>query len=351
MISLSLFFLASFQEPAPATTTHQEIVVDQTLAIINDQVLTISDIQREVDLLIQERGMDPSTLGPDSQRALSQMALQSHLLDMLFQEGFRLSGMDPAILEQGAKEEIRHRQLEAGSIAAYALELAARNTTIEKETRRIKQQLVAMLYKRSELGLSPELGKSSAKASTKVSPQDVLNYYQANQSSFAFPASVEAQILMVVDEGKSLAAPRIALLAKSIADDSLSFNDAAQQHSIYRPELAGKTGSIHPKTAPFQGVIKEFLLNGDVGETSNPLQLPTGQALVRILKKQFAGVATLKETEKEIRRHLKEQKQMHLLRETVQRLRKQCYLWLIPDAEMALDTAFATEEPEFSEEL
>ena len=349
MIPLSLLFLASFQ--APASAAPQEIVVDQTLAIVNDQVLTMSDIKREIDLMIRERGMDPKTLGPEDQRALMQMALQGRLLDMLFQEGFRLSGMDPAILEQGALNEIRTRQLEAGSIAAYAQELAGRNTTIEKETKRITQQLVAMLYKRSELGLSPELGKSAAKASVKISPQEVLQYYQANQSSFAFPASVEAQILMIVDEGKSMAAPRMALLADSIADGSLSFNDAAQQHSIYRPELAGKTGSIHPKTAPFQGTIKEFLLSGELGETSAPLQLPTGQALVRILQKQPAGVAGLEETEQGIRRHLKEQKQMLLLRETVQRLRKQCYLWLIPDAEMALNTAFAPQAPEFSEEL
>ena len=137
--TLSMLLLATFQEIGHDLNSQKksEVVIDQTLAIINDQVLTSSDLSRELALTLKERGISLGDLTASDQMAFSRFALQSRLIDMLFQEGFRMSGMDPEVLEQSARQEIKKRQEDAGSMAAYTQHLAELGTNIENETKRI----------------------------------------------------------------------------------------------------------------------------------------------------------------------------------------------------------------------
>ena len=351
MTLLIPLLLAFPQQAEESSLVPQEILVDQTLAIINDQVLTMSDLEREFSLLLKERGLSADHIPMDQKLALTSRALQTRLVDMLFHEGFRMSGMDPEILTRGAVEEIRKRQEDAGSVATYALQLASRGTNIENETKRVKQQLVAVLFRRSELGLSPELGATASKALLEPIPTEIQAWFQNHPAEVTTEASMEAQLLVIMNSNFGSPETGLDEIATALASGQITFDDAAQEHSVYRPSEGGRTGVFQVEDSALQTPVMDFLATAEANQISPPLQLASGWALAKLLKSTPAGSLSFTEASPAIRQYLRRQKERQLLRSTVERLRRHCYLWLQPSARMALDAAFMAPQAELSEEL
>lgn len=336
---LSLLFLA--QGP-PQTAP---VVVDEIVAIVNDQVLT----RKQVELRARNRAIDLGAGVDPSQ--LYYASLQSMLLDLLFQEGFKLEG-DPLFLEGIVQDELKRQTESAGSLASLIEQLRVQGLTLEDYTAKLRREIMALLFQYGELGLRPVGGKNGVKNEVGfVGPSEMEAYYNKHISLFISETRVQARMILLLEEpGQPGAADRIQALEQRIRGGEIGFEDAAAQFSRYRPSTRGNMGLVAPASEQFQQEfqkpIRDFVAAAGEGEMSPPLQLNNGWALVLVERIRRGGVAPLNDrgvqetilagiavdpeaTELALDQviGLRRAREQQIFQDAVRRLRDRCYLW------------------------
>jgi parvulin-like peptidyl-prolyl isomerase len=342
--TLLLAFLPLAQgAPPPAGGDGEPVEIDQLVAIVNDQVLTYGQIRREVQEIARQQGLSENTPGFFGAIARNQ------LVDMLFREGYRQAGMDEDILEEVVNSEIQRRIEEAGSAAAFEILLAKRGTTMAVERKRTSQMLVGMYFKQAELGRGPQLGSSAYQVFLTADPSEIQAYYKAHPDEFNQKRTVNARILMVskADHADAEAFVR-SLREKSTSPEA--FAAIAAEHSMFRAEGNNLTGQIDPLHQSYAADLKDFLINGLEGELSEPLELQPSWALVQIIKVNPKRTLTLGEAHMEIEENILTRKRKQVLQNAIDRLKKRCYIWTIPELDGLLDDVYSL-HPVDEEEL
>lgn len=329
--------------PIPVGEVGEPIEVDQLIAIVNDQVLTFSQVAREVQEIARQQGVSKDTPGFFGAIARNQ------LVDMLFREGYRQAGMEEGILEEVVNAEIARRIEAAGSAAAFELMLAKRESSLEFEKKRTSQMLVGMYFRQAELGRGPALGSSAFQTFLTANPSEIHAYYQEHRGEFHQDLEVEARVLMVSKRDHADTEAFIREL-REMSSDPEAFAKVAAEHSVYRVEGHNLTGLINPKEQSFAPSLKEFLLTGAEGELSQPLELQTSWALVQMIRVKPERDLTLGEAHIKIEDKILSRKRKQVLQSAIDRLKKRCYLWTIPDLEGSLDDVYGL-HPQDEEEL
>ncbi len=347
-LRLLLVFCALWGLPAPAQegarlASQEPIILDQTMAIVNDQVLTISDVQREAARAAESMGEAPDDMDVFYRTA------QSMILEMLFREGFRLTGIDEGVLDRITQDEIQRRIDTVGSPAAFAAELEQQGTTPELEFQQTKQALIGLYFRQAEFGQAPKLGSKSYSNYLYAAPSEIRAYFDANPAEFLQPRMVNARILLALNSRHE--DPRLFMQKlRGQVENGLDFSEAAAQHSAFAPNSRNLTGLSDPNTLGFKGEVQDFLLSAADDEISIPLETPSGWALVHAFQVQEERVLSLGEVQSQIEQKILMRKRQDVLTESVNRIRRRCYLWLTSPAEQLLNQAFGP-LPEDEEEL
>lgn len=351
MILTSLLLMAPLALPtAPQAETRQAggfqvgvpEEVDRLAAIINDQVLTMRQILIERDRWAKQQGVDPNTPG------LVYYIARQTILDMLFREGYRHTGLDEQLIDQVASDEILRRTETAGSAIAYAHYLEQQGTTLEKERTKVKQMLIATFYQQAELGLSPQLGTKAYQAFLHVPPSEIRNYYNSNPDKFTSPHMAKARILLVLDSSVEDSESVIHDLQERTTNGT-TFAALCREHSDYGRESGSLTPMRDVDNFAFATPLKDFLRGAKTGDFSDPIELATGWALVHVIEVQEARELTVGEAHLQIENMLLRRKQNRALQETVDRLQERCFVWLTPQLEGIFTDAYGvtpTEEEE-----
>ncbi len=318
-----------------------EQLADQMLAIVNDQILTLADVYSYAAAVTRN-----SQPGPDD----LQNSFRSQLADMLFREGFRLSGKDESVLDRRIEEEIQDRVKKAGSVSALAAQLEEYGSSIEQERKTLHRIFTSLYFRQIELGFAPEKGKKF-KVKLEVSPQEMRDYYQSHSELWKQEFRVRARILLLGEEaGQAPAKERLMAFRKQLLDGKADFAELAKAHSLYRPTTGGSTGDVQPDKAGLAPAIQEFLSHSSPGDLSEVLPVGRRWALVRTETVQPAGVKAFSEVQDEIQNRLLDRKANALLRNTIQRLRKRVYLWG-PDVDKTLDGMYPDPEAQEAQDL
>lgn len=350
MILTSLLLLAPLALPATpqveATNTPQvgePVEIDRLVAIINDQVLTWRQVNIEAKRFAQQQGIDPDTPG------LAFYTARQTLLDMLFREGYRQTGLDEQLIDQVVSDEILRRTETAGSAIAYAHYLELQGTTLEKERRKIKQMLIATFYQQAELGLAPQLGTKNFQTFLRVAPSEIRAYFDANPEEFTSPHMVKARILLVLDSLVPDAEGLIFDLQERVTD-STSFAELCREHSAYFREEGSETRLQEVEKTAFAEPLKDFLRKAKKGDFSEVIELTSGYALVHVIEVQEARDLTVGEAYLKVENQLLRNKQNAALQKTIDRLQERCFVWLTPEFEAIFTNVYGA-GPEEEEEL
>jgi parvulin-like peptidyl-prolyl isomerase len=319
--------------PIPVGDVGEPFEVDQLIAIVNDQVLTFSQVAREVKEIARERAVPEDTPGFFGAIARNQ------LVDMLFREGYRQAGMEEGILEEVVNAEMARRIEAAGSVAAFELMLAKRDSSLEIEKKRTGRMLVGMYFRQAELGRGPQLGSSAFQTFLTASPNEIHAYYQEHRGKFHRKREVEARILMVPKGDHSNTEVFLREL-RQMSGDSDAFAKVAAEQSIFRAENHNLTGLVNPSETSYAPSLKDFLLNGAEGELSQPLELQTAWVLVQMIRVNPERDLTLGEAHIEIEEKILDRKRKQVLQNAIDRLKKRCYMWTIPDLDGLLDDVY-----------
>lgn len=342
MLLASLVLALAAQQPA---SSDGPIFVDQLVGIVNDQTLTLQEVQLEVRRFAEERGLPVETEG------LARVVARNLLTDMLFAEGFRQAGLDEAVVQQIVNDELERRKIEFGSMAAFERHLASLGRNVAMERRALRQEIIATYFQQAEIGIAPELGGSSYRSFLTVSPTEVQEYYEAEQGQFSYPRLVNTRILMVPMRDDPEAARTIIEAARAdSATDPLAFARACEESSAYGKTRQNLTGLVNPMEAGEVAAFREFLAVAAQGEISEAVEVRSFLVAVQAHQVQPAKQLTIGEAHLRIEAILLEQKRLKVLDEALNRQRKRCYVWTIPQLDGVLDNVYGV-RPALQEEL
>ncbi|MBC8406309.1 MAG: peptidyl-prolyl cis-trans isomerase [Planctomycetes bacterium] len=302
------------------------VVMDQLAAIINDQVLTYRQVQIEATRRAEALGIPNDT--PNLFRSIA----RNLLMDMLFREGYRQTGLDEGMIDQIVSDEVGRRTEAAGSPAAYAIYLEKQGTNLEQERKNIKQMLIATFFQQAELGIAPQLGTKSFQAFLNIAPSEVRKYYADHQAEYTSPRLVNARILMIRKDSVPNAEQTILDIQKQITG-ATSFAKKAAAHSFYKLGEGSLTGLTNVETSAFAAPLKDFMMMAAAGEFSEPLELPVAWALVHAIEVKEQRTLSIGEAHAQIEGDLLRDKRGRALQNAIDRLQKRCFIWLDPNLE------------------
>jgi peptidyl-prolyl cis-trans isomerase SurA len=313
---------ATHSTAKPAAAQAQPVVIDRVAAVINQEVITLSEVQEAV---LQQASAGRATtpgdpafaagvLTPQALHEQLRLLIQTRLqLQAAEQRGIAVS--DPELGQ--ALDEIKSRNRFA-SDAALAAALAAEGLTLEQYRQQLRKEiLVAKLINRE------------VRAQVVVSPDEVRRYYDEHAEEFFQPQRVRLrQILFAAPAGNPQARAAKQTRALEVLEQLRSGADFAQLARRYSdgPEAAdgGELGWFAQGSLTPELDRAAFSL-GD-GEISEPVESPAGWHLVTVEQREGRQRRPFEQVKEPLHGRLLEERLRERYEEWFLELRRSAYV-------------------------
>ena len=313
LLSFSLSLSVTGQET-------QVTVVDEVVAQINESVITLSQVNREKALVIDEFVRKGKTR-EEAEKEVSEK--EGQLIANLITE-----------------EMMRQRGVEIGLDKSIENELNQQILALVKENK-LKSINELFEYMRGQ-GVDPEQWKKQMRATRmrqqvlfnsvdsvvywETSDQELKDYFKANPDKFLQKEMVELSEIFLTFAGKNEA--DVQALAKTLAERARNGEDFVKLAIEY---------SERPNVAETNGVVGEFAveqLNDDIkiaikglgaGKIADPIKWDIGMEIVRVDKYTPASTESNFD-ESAVRRAIMEEKAPKAREEFIRKLREDAYI-------------------------
>ena len=287
-IILTLALVTSFQAGAR--------VVDKIVAIVNEQLVTLSDTEKFRQRLTSQGLVDDALLRLTDPEVLKKdrNALLNHLIDeKILDSEVKRKGMEVTI--ERVEQEIR-TIAKGNNISRNQLReaLANRGVTISQYQDFIKTSLERQ-----------SLIEREVSSKIRISDEDISTYYLAQKGpsgSQVFEYTL-SHILFTLKEGGEQAALARARATEERLKAGESFEKLAEQ--VSEDPKFSKGGQLG--VFPTNEMTKEFasgLANVGPGEVSAPIKSPQGYHLLKVVKRTLISDPRLDEERESIRNTL-----------------------------------------------
>jgi peptidyl-prolyl cis-trans isomerase SurA len=316
-IIYGLLFL-SFATALPADTVVEEIV-----ARVNNQIITRSEYQRNLDDLKQEAQQDPST----ADKAIAQ-GEKDILREMIDQQLLLEKGKDLAITadtELVKKLDEMRKEMKLDSIDELEKAAQAQGVSFEDFKQKIRNQIITQQVIGKEVGSRLAISKDEEK-----------EFYDNHKDELAQPEQVKlSEILVSTDKGAGDEDARLAA-AKAKADDLLEqirkgagFSDVAKKNSD--GPTAAQGGDLgYFKRGALAKELEDITFGLKTGDASAVIRTKQGFVILKVTDHQRAGIPSMNEIEPRIQDALYMQKLQPALREYLKRLREEAFIYRAP---------------------
>jgi peptidyl-prolyl cis-trans isomerase SurA len=290
--------LAQSSSAAPTGAPSRGMVLDRVVASVNDEAITLSEVQEEGQPVIRKIFQD--FVGPERERRVeeAQQRLMDDLIDrrMMFQVA-KQDGLTPSPAEiQGAIDELK-RNNNVTDEAQFRALLKAEGLTVEQIRRSIAERLaIGRLLIRQ------------IRSSIILSEDDLLKSYQENKQKFQREPSAEIEhILFPIDPGQDEA------VARARAEDALAKIRGGADFAQVGKEATSAPGSgqsdqltVHRgELAP---EIEAAAFGLSPGGVSEPIRSASGFHLIKVLRVQAEPFLPFAEVREQIRDQLFQEK-------------------------------------------
>jgi peptidyl-prolyl cis-trans isomerase SurA len=285
-------------QTAPKAEEPRGMILDRVVASVNDEAVTLSEIQEEGQPVIRKIFQDFVGAERDRRVDEAEQRLLKDLVDrrLLYQTA-KKEGMLPSTAEvQGAVEELK-RNNNATDEAQFRALLKAEGLTIEQVRRTVGERIaIGRLLARQ------------VRSAIILSEDDIAKYYQTHQDKFRRVPEAEiyhvlfalgqggdeAQVRRRVDEAlaKIRAGADFVETAKAYSNNSLE--SGADLLTVRRGELAPEIEAAAFSLSP--------------GGVSDPIRTAAGFHLIKVEKVRADPVAPLSEVRDAIREQLFQEK-------------------------------------------
>lgn len=300
-------------------------VVDAIVAIVNDEIITISDFMREYDMLYeilrsQLQGEEFSKQLEKEKEALLERLITEKLL---LQEAIRLDIRSTADIDGQIKSMIDgiKKQYNIGSDEEFRRLMAQQGVDYETW---MAQQEKAIL---TQALIFSEVGRSIA-----IDETDVVNYYDLHPEEFTTLPTYELKGIYVSSDDKS---EQEAQAKMEEVDEKLAAGDefeslASQYSEGPEKESQGDIGTY--KKGEMDSTLEKAVENLEEGGLSSWVKIPSGWFLLKLVDKTESQLKSFEEVKKDIENDLFMQEQQVRIQAYIEDLKRRSYIKiLIPD--------------------
>ncbi len=305
-----LFLIATAQAPADT--------VDGIAAIVNDRILTYSDVRELATPAIQnayrlyngeERDKKIQQAGVDALNTLVERAL---ILQEYQEKGYKI----PDYVFDNRMKEIIEEQY-GGDKNALIRTLQARGLTIDQwKQKYVKEPFIVQALRQKEV--SSEL---------VVSPAQIETFYNQHEDKFKEPYRVRLRMIVIRKAGAST--DEAAALARDLAqklDAGADFANLANVYSSGNQRAAGGDWGWVDKESGLRKELADVAFSLKAGQHSGVVETDDGFYLIQVDEEKPARMRPMTEVRSDIDKILIQEQRNRLQQRWIERLKKKAYI-------------------------
>ena len=316
---------ASLAAPAVARAQAKGAVVEEIVARVNNQIITLSDYQKASAGLRQEASQDCPNCSPMQIQGEVDKRQRDLLRDMIDQQLLieRAKDMDVSVETDLVKrlDDVR-KQNNLGTLEELQKAVESQGIVWEDYKTQLRNQLLTQEVIRREVGGRMNIGSD-----------EVKKYYEAHKQEFNRPEQVVLAELFLSTDGKS---PEEIAAVHTRADDlhnrlvkGESFETMVRRYSEgSTAQQNGELGAFERGQLSKQ--LEDAVFTMDKGQFTDVIQTKTGFEILKVLDHYQAGLQPLDKVEGEITNVLYRQKMDPAMRTYLGTLREESYVLVKP---------------------
>ncbi len=257
-----------------------ETVVDRVIAIVNNDAITLAELQESVAVYRQETRGQPGTASDDDLAKQFLGRLIDNRLQLQEAERERIVVEETEVAEELAE---RVKKFKVGTLEEFEKLVAAQGLNIDAIKKRLRESIMVSKVVRRKVALR-----------VSVTEQEITAYLDANRAKLETGLAYHARhILLQAEGGESDVAWESARIKTELIRTQLlagaDFAELARQHS--RDASARDGGDLGTlKRGELAQEIEVEILKLNVGDISRPYRSPLGYHIFRLeLKETLEG--------------------------------------------------------------
>ncbi|RMF88358.1 MAG: hypothetical protein D6736_10710 [Nitrospinota bacterium] len=303
-------------------STGHAVIIDRILAKVNDEIITLSQVQEEGYPLLARLQAEFSGKELEARRQQIEEKMLQQLIDRVLQ------------LQQARKLGLSVSEAE---VDAALQDILRRNNLTEEELKSILQEedIDFLDYRQriEEQLLLAQLLNREVRSKVHVDEEEVEEYYRTHLDQFGSPTRFRIRhILFLVPpqasngEVEATRKKAIAVLQRIQAGED--FSQLARQYS-QDPSAANGGDLGYLKKGEMLPAFEQALAHMRVGEVRGPIRTPYGFHLIRLEEKQGGEEHPPDAVRREIEKILINQKMQKRYQKWMEELRSEAYIEII----------------------
>ena len=304
------------------TSAQQAEVVDGVAAIVNNDVITISQVRELVGA--RERAMREGYNGPDLADKIKEMRLGAlkDLVDrqLIIQEFRSMQEKGANIPDYVVDDRVQTiiREEFGGERAAFIRTLQAQGYTLTRFKEVEKEKIIVQAMRQAKIT-----------DNFVVSPKQIQDFYDKNKTAYSIPEQVKLRMIVLREGADDVIGANKRQTAEEIREKIVGgaeFERMAQMYSEDEAtsDLGGDWGWVERNTLNEQLTKTAFSLKA--GETSPVLQIGDSFYILFVEARKNAAIKPMAEVREEIERNLIQQERMKAQQRWIDTLRRKAYI-------------------------
>ena len=261
---LFIFVLAALFAAPPRSGAE---VVDRIVAIINDSIITLSELNAATAVAVDRLGVKERGAGTEQE-------IRNKILDSLIEQKLVKQASDRAGIEvserevDNAIEDVKaQNRMEQETLL---LALAQSGLTYNEYREQIKEQIRQVKYINKEF-----------RSKISIQPEDIEDYYRQNQAEFMTQASYRLNMIFISSRDKESFKLKAGVVEKALAGGG-DFRDIAGHYSEGpAASMGGDLGYL--RSGELNSVIEEAAKKLKAGEVGGPVETAEGIYYIQLV--------------------------------------------------------------------
>ena len=311
----------------PAARCQQAEVIDGVAAIVNNDVVTISQVRELIGA--RERAMREAYRGPDLADKIKEMRLAAlkDLVDrqLILQEFQKMQEKGANIPDYVVDDRVQTiiREEFGGDRAAFVRTLQAQGYTLTRFKEIEKEKIIVQAMRQAKVT-----------DNFVVSPKQVQDFYDKNRAAYSLPEQVKLRMIVLRegnkdDIGSGGDKKQTAEEIRQKLVGGVEFERMAQMYSEDEStsDTGGDWGWVERNTLNEQLTITAFSLKA--GGISPVIRIGDSYYILYVEARKNASVKPLSEVREEIERNLMQQERMKVQQRWLDTLRQKAYIKIL----------------------
>jgi peptidyl-prolyl cis-trans isomerase SurA len=320
-----LFLACGVHAQTDTQNSSKDVLVEEIIARVNNQIITLSDYQKAAQGLAEEVRQDCQNCTPDQLQAQMKDRQKNLLRDMIDQQLLIERAKDMNIdVETDLVKRLDEVRKENNLATMEDLEKAVEKQGIvwEDYKQQMRNGLLTQKVIQQEVGGRMDIGQD-----------EIKKYYDAHKQDFNRPEQVDLSEIFLNTDGKT---PEEIATIKTKADDlhkqlvnGNDFAEMAKRHSEgSTAEEGGELGLFeHGQLAP---QLEDVVFKLDRNGITDVIQTKTGFEILKLNDHYQAGLQPLDKVSDQITNIIYKQKMDPAMRDYLAELREESYVTVKP---------------------